>query len=371
MADLHDIAILGRTAAGCAAAAHLAAGGHDVLVLDAPCQAVECPLHDWVGRGFFSMAELPDALAKQCGATSFRQVTYHSADLAKHTEYRSRVTAGRFLHPTKLIRALHDHAVAAGATIRRCRRRPKIRLAEDEIRLDSASPVRARLLLIAQASPGQIVRELSLPARVVPQSPLTISALDVPITKAAAANVRGPLHIVAAHERTEMGAFFVDNATLHLRIVSTSPAAGSRTRELSAMVTALQQRGLLPGDLSLAKARGAFWRPPAGVALELETHVAKRCLLMGTAGGFAEAVTGQTLTASVRSALVAAKIASEALGSDRCQDALMRFKNSWRRSLASFIRPPNTSLPMLLPLLFVNRRMVARFTAALLEGKDI
>ena len=137
------------------------------------------------------------------------------------------------------------------------------------------------------------------------------------------------------------------------------------------MLTGLQVAGLVPGALALDQARGSVWRPPAGVALDLETHVAKRCLLIGTAGGFSEAVTGQTLTASVRSALLAAEVARQALDSDNCQDALRRFKSSWRRSLADFIRPPNTSLHMLLPLLFVNKRVVSRFTTALLDGKNI
>lgn len=199
-----------------------------------------------------------------------------------------------------------------------------------------------------------------------------MAALDVPLSSPADAKQVGKaLNVVELPERTELGMYFAVGPTLHLRVVSSSPAAGTRAAELSAMLATLQAAELLPARLSLGRARGAVWLPPAGVALELETHVAKRCLLVGTAGGFAEAVTGQTLAASVRSALLAADVARKALDSDDCQEALMHFKTVWRRSLADFIRPPNTSLQMLLPLLFANKRIIGRFTAALLEGKNI
>ena len=65
--------------------------------------------------------------------------------------------------------------------------------------------------------------------------------------------------------------------------------------------------GILPASLSLDKARGAVWYPPAGEALDMETHVAKRCILIGTAGGFADTITGQTLWPSIRSAMIGAE----------------------------------------------------------------
>jgi hypothetical protein len=137
------------------------------------------------------------------------------------------------------------------------------------------------------------------------------------------------------------------------------------------MITRLKEAGIFPGTLPLGRARGAVWCPPAAVALEMETHAAKRCLLAGTAGGFVETITGHTLLPSVRSGILAAKTALAALQSKNPQETLMSFKISWRRALANYIRPPNTSPQMLLPLLFANRRIVGKFTRALLYGCDI
>ena len=127
----------------------------------------------------------------------------------------------------------------------------------------------------------------------------------------------------------------------------------------------------MPADLSLRGARAAVWRPPSGEALDLETHAAKRCLLLGTAGGFADSVTGQTLYPSVRSAAVAAKAAAAALTAGDPQDALMRYKNDWRKLLADSLRSPSTSVDMLMPLLMTNRQLVGKFTRAVFYGQNI
>ena len=127
-------------------------------------------------------------------------------------------------------------------------------------------------------------------------------------------------------ERSEIGLFFITDDRLHLRIISSSPAAGTRAAELSALVARLQQAGSVPANLPLHRAKGAVWRPPAGAALEMETHVAKRCLLAGTAGGFCEPVTGQTLYPSVASALLAAQAAAKALDTRDVHAALETYR---------------------------------------------
>ena len=177
--------------------------------------------------------------------------------------------------------------------------------------------------------------------------------------------------MVGMREQSELGMFFVAGSHVHLRVVSTSSASGTRAAELSAMLTALQGARLLPDDLRLDRARGAVWTPPAGVALEMDSHVAKRCLLAGTAGGFADSITGQVPAQSIHSALLAANVAARALKARDVQDALMEYKNIWRKALADGLRPPSTPPQMLLPLLFANRRIVGRFTKALLYGQPI
>lgn len=377
MSRLWDVAILGATPAGCAAAYHLAVRGRQVIVFDAPRRATECPLYDWVGAQFFRDSALPRELARSCKARPFRSVWFHQARLTRQTQYISRGTLGHFLQPKDLIASLAGAAKKAGAKFRSSSTCPAVRLEEDQVRLLGSSQVLAKLLIIAQDCPEAVISDLALPGRAPTTRPLIAAGLDVPVSTGPpevsnprfTAAWRPPaLHILEIGEPTELGVFFSAGATLHLRVISSSPAAGSRVAELSGMVTSLQRAGLLPQRLPLGRSRGAVWRPPAGLAIELETHVAKRCLLAGTAGGFAEIVLGQTLLPTVRSAILAAEAAMAALKDDRPQEALGDFKTSWRDSLGGWLRPLPTPLHMLLPMLPANRKLAAKLTAQLLRG---
>ena len=379
MTALYDIAILGATPAGCAAAYALATRKHRVVLVDAQAAAAESPLADWAPKGFFGLAGLPRGLEAACGADSFSRVAYHNADLNKVVEHTGRGAVGYFLQAGQLVAALKKAATKAGAKVVSTTQLPRITLREDHAELAGDVAVRGKVLMIAMNRPRDVIGELSLPVQNVPPSPMIAAALDVPLpagkgkssSSSSLKTLAGAMHVVENHERSDLGLLFQSGHALHIRLISASVASGTRAEELSMMVHRLQRTGHLPADFPLGKARGAVWHPPAGVALELETHVAKRCLLVGTAGGFAESITGQTLYPSVRSALMAAEIASSALVKSRTQDELMRFKTAWRKTLADYLRPPNTSLQMLLPLLFVNRQIVPKFTKALLLGENI
>ncbi|MFW6065486.1 MAG: NAD(P)/FAD-dependent oxidoreductase [Planctomycetota bacterium] len=371
MAKTYDIAVLGATPAGFAAAAQLAGAKRSVVVVDAPRRAAESPLADWVPRDFFRSSGLPKGLIKRSGAKSFRRVRFHDASLQKSVAHSFRATAGHFVQSEDLTAALKKSATEAGAQMRVSRSRPAIRLEEDRVVLLATTQVRCRVLIVAQDRPAEIITDLALPVRNVPQQELLVAGLDVPIADTRGIAEPGDLHVVEFPERSEIGLMLVTSSAVHVRVISHSTAPGTRAEELSELVAKLQRSEILPADLPLNKARGAVWHPPAGAALELESHVAKRCLLTGTGGGFADSITGQTLWPSVCAASLAARTADEALDTDDVQDKLMAYKTSWRPSLAERLRPPNTSLRMMLPLLFVNKRILPKFTRAMLFGEAV
>lgn len=383
----YDIAVLGTTPAGCAAACILAARRKQVALLSCPAAACESPLCEWVPRAFWRLPGLPPSAAKDCGASPFRVVRYYSADLAKRTQCVSRAKAGDLLRSADLREVLLAAAKKAGAKIHSLPRRPAISLGEESIRLPGSKPVWARLLLIAQGRPADVLSDLSLPVRSPPDSRFAVAGLDVPLgpprtgsaKPARPPDLAGALHVVASRQRGRVGMFFLLRDTLHLRVLSPAGDRASLASALSGMLADLRRAGIVPADLALSRAQGAVWTPPAGEALDLETHAAKRCLLCGTAGGFADSITGATLLTSVRSAGVACEAALASLaatgrpGSPASdpQGALMRFRTDWREALADGLRPPSTSLDVLLPLLFANHRLAEKFTRALLSGESI
>ncbi len=372
MAHTFDIAVLGANAGGYAAAHYLASQKLSVAVIDSPREPVECPLSEWVPAEFFKQPHLPKALAKAAGAEEFNEVVFHNSTLEQEAPYHARKVAGYFLPTGMLTQALAAAAVKAGAKVKTTTTSPAIRLEEDGVDILGSCQVRTNLLIISQNRPEDIISELSLPVRNVPQSPIVAAGLDIPLpAKMPLKHLAGAMHVVQSTQRGDLAMFFLAGENVHIRVIRAVDSPEAHVARLSTLVGALQRANILPATLPLAKAKGAVWHPPAGVALELDTHVAKRCLLTGTAGGFADCITGATLMPTVRSCLLAAEEAAAALGSPDPQDRLMHFKTSWRRHLAEFLRPPNTSLAMLMPLLFVNNKIVAKFADALLHGESI
>ncbi len=373
MAKTYDIAIVGATAAGYAAAIDLAKRGRDVALVADPGGAAECPLADWIPADTFvdCRAVRP---AKSAGTEApFRAVQFHSADLEDSVAYRGRSVAGFFLQPGKFLAALKSAATAGGAKVISAREPVGIELGESEVVLRANRDIHARLLLIAATTPPEVLARLTLPSRHVSAGALTLCGLDLPLSAAQRRRLDKDMHLVAIGSTSRLGVMFLAGSRLHVRIIFTGEAvtAGEGGAALSRLVADLQAHDLLPDKLDLAKASVALWRPPGGVALELETHLAKRTLLIGTAGGFASAMSGQTLDPSVRSAAVAADVAHRALDAGAPQDALAEYKSLWREPLADRIRTPGTSIRMLMPMVLANRAITTRFARAFLFGEQI
>lgn len=107
---------------------------------------------------------------------------------------------------------------------------------------------------------------------------------------------------------------------------------------------------------------------PTGRAMDFESHVGKRTLLLGEAGGFVAAATGEDFYPAVWAARIAAEVADRALASVQPQDALREFDTAWRVEMADYLRPPHADLQYLLPIVFANKAMAARLATALLGG---
>jgi len=372
MGQVHDVAILGANAAGYAAAHRLARKGASVVVIKTPDEAADCPLADWAGPELFKIPGLPRGVVKASGAEHFSRVCYHNANLQRKATFKSRGIAGYLLPAQRLGKTLRDAATKAGAKTRTAPTTPSIELGEDSVQLAGDSHVVSRLLIMASGRPEQAIRDLAMPARALIISPFSSACFEVPLPPGEdTRDLAAALHVIEMTESSELGMCFVVDSALHLRVISSSAASGARVAELSTMIAKLQEAGIVPAELPLGEGKGAAWRPPAGVAPELETHTAKRCLLAGTAGGFAAAVTGQTLTPSIKSAVLAADVAYQALNSDDPQEALMAYEQSWREEIGPSLQPPKTDIKMLLPLIFANESSVGRLSRALLYGERL
>ena len=110
---------------------------------------------------------------------------------------------------------------------------------------------------------------------------------------------------------------------------------------------------------------------PRGLALEMETHVAKHALLLGDAGGFVSALSHEGLYPALRTSQIAADTVHAALNAPQPQDTLAGFDAAWRGALVDHLRIPNTDLRFLIPLVFSNAVMAKKLAEAFAFGTNI
>ena len=246
--------MLGASPAGYAAAHWLVGKRLSVILIDQPDQASESPIAEWVPRGFFQESGMGRSLAKASGAAEFRRVCYHSVDLRKHIEHKSRSVLGYFVGSDKLRSAMRTAGEKAKVKFRKARHFPTIHLDEEDIHLFKSNPVQARLLIIAQGQPADVLNSLALPVRMVSEGGLVAAGLDIPISSGQALKkLSGAMHVVECPQRSEIGMFFVAGSIVHIRVISTSSASGTRVEELSGLVSSLptsSQRSFIASSFS-------------------------------------------------------------------------------------------------------------------------
>jgi flavin-dependent dehydrogenase len=146
----------------------------------------------------------------------------------------------------------------------------------------------------------------------------------------------------------------------------TRAAESSATDEFGRFCERAVESGLLPEGVPREPERRVC---PGGVALDMDTHVGKRCLLIGEAGGFVAAFSHEEIYPAMCSGWIAAESALGALRAPVLQDELASFGAAWRGRLADYLRMPNTDLSLLVPLVFNNAQMSRRVARAFLLGQ--
>ena len=138
------------------------------------------------------------------------------------------------------------------------------------------------------------------------------------------------------------------------------------TSQLNALLEAAVAAGVLPSGTE-RETHEASSR--AGAALDLDSHVGKRCVLVGDAGGFVSAFSQEGIYPAMRSGMLAAETIAHSLSAPVLQDELATFSTAWRSELAEYLRLPNTDLGLLMPMVFNNPQMSRRVARAFLLGQ--
>lgn len=376
---MYDVVVLGAGAGGAMASLLLSRKGLTVAIVEraaAEPKKVICP--EWISASAVDSLRAAKLDGTACLEQAFSGMTFHSPDFKKTTQALNdkppawRVDYGQFVD------WLRGQAEAAGIVICAGTACSEVSLGEDRVTLHvgEAEPIEARFLLLSDGAARTFLAANSgssrLPLAEPPLSGTTgrwIATARVPLA-AKAAEADGTMHWVLDRPQHTHVLWWQDGRAIVCR------AEGSGTgvevaAHLHRVVAGASAAGLLPVKAPL-EAGDVVLRPaPARSALEIDSHVEKRCLTIGDAGGFTSDASGEGIYPALWSAKIAADCILHAAAGPLPQDRLREFSTTWRTTMAEYLRPPNTDAHFLLPLIFNNKQMAQRMAAAFWRGENI
>jgi flavin-dependent dehydrogenase len=361
--ELYDLVVVGGGPAGATGALHAARRGATALVIEKEHSPPPEAWAAWLGPAAVSLCKECGVSARKAGATEFKGLHLHSWDLRRSAAVDDRDLRGWLVDRATLDEALRKEAVAAGADMIVGREVQDLALGEDRavLSLSDGQQAVGKVVLIGDgvASPMGRMANLAVAAQ---QPSVALGAFVRYETKEKMARLDVA---IGASRAGQLATIVRLGKVVCVGLVMRSPQQPVG-QELCAFLDQAVRSGLLPD--------GAPHEPvqrlcPGGVALDMDTHVGKRCLLVGDAGGFVAAFSNEGVYPAMRSGWIAADAALRALAASVLQDELATFGVAWRRELADYLRMPNTDLSLLVPLVFNNEQMSRRVARAFLLGQ--
>ena len=358
----YDMVVIGGGPAGSAAAIAGRRAKLRVLIVErgAAPRPGACP--GWLGPAAVR-------LCRECGiraagvGVQFHGLRLCSWDLKSRVEVRDAELKGWLVDPSALSAALLGAAGARGAEHLCGTYAERLQLGETHatLELSDGRAVAGQVVVLADGADAPSARLVHLTVR-AQTGPTGACAHAVFET----AEPGDGLDVVLGAGRGLKLASLARRGTQVRATLLTHDDSTPATAQLAALLEAARNEGILPTAANPAPVPAPYL---AGLALEMETHVAKRCVLVGDAGGFVSAFSNEGIYPALRSGWLAAEAVARALKAPLLQDELAAFSSTWRADLAGYLRMPNTDLGLLLPMIFNNPQMSKRVARAFLLGQ--
>ena len=358
----YDVVIVGGGPAGSAAAIAAVQRDLSVLVVERGEDRRPGTCAGWLGPAAIKLCATAGVEAAAVG-TDFAGLCLRSWDLKQCVEVADKELKGVVVEQPTLGSALLAAAEADGAAVLRGTTVTQLHLGDKgaTLRLSDERAVEGQVVLIADGAASPATEMTYLPPARLMTGPRAC-AIAVCATKTAG---RGLDVILGAGSGLKLATIARGRTEIRVALLTHDDSMPA-TAQLAVLMQAARVAGVLPRTFDAVPVPVPCL---AGVALDLETHIGKRCLLIGDAGGFVTSMSNEGIYPALRSGWLAAEIVARALKAPVLQDELASFSALWRADLADYLRMPNTDLGLLLPMVFSNPQMSRRLARAFLMGQ--
>lgn len=174
-----DIAILGKDAAGLAAACHLATAGRKVAVIGGPERLVESPLCDWSPFDLAELPELSKAVLMKAGAAQLGEIRYHDNSKETHVIQKLGRSSVWVFPSGGLAGQLEKQAKKAGVRFFKSIGASDFAVADDAVVLGLSKPVRASCLIITGGLPADYADRLAVSCGSPSGGGMSVAGIDM------------------------------------------------------------------------------------------------------------------------------------------------------------------------------------------------
>jgi geranylgeranyl reductase family protein len=368
----YDVIIVGAGPAGATAATYLAEAGLHCLLIEKEELPRKKTCAGWLNRAVFEIFPYLAEAKERFISAPFYSLIFNSTDLEKRAEYKEERELGYLVKRDVFDAFLVGCAKDAGCEVKDGCTLTGLVVSDDAVKAELSDGTRAtaRMIIGADGTRSDVARSAGLNPGWPSNRLILCLNKDIPVEKERLDAFYGaarPIHV-------SLGYSFVSGyAWIFPKCDEIAVGIGGRASSTQGLGQTFERfvhdavrNGILPDGLDCSHPDSGLI--PAGAGLDLKNTASKRVLLVGDAAGFASGSTGEGIFPAMRGAKIAADAARDALASNHLEDMPAAYEQAWRRELEGYIKPPETSELLLLPMIYSFKKIREKVARKFLFG---